>query len=146
MTTEQMEISVNLKNEKVQFAATSKRGQLITVDHRPPVGDGDGYQPLELLLMSLASCSASTIVTQLRKMNKDVDSFEVKAQGIKNGLRAAAFDRIFLHFNLRSRNVQDKDMLDVIRLSEESYCPVWAMLKNNVDVVPEYHISPVFND
>ncbi len=146
MTPEQLEISLNLINQKVQFSAGSRQQPAITIDYKPPIGDGQGYMPLELLLMSLASCSGSTIITLLRKMKKSVSSFEVRAQGVRRGQHPTAFEKIFLHFTLNSADAQDRDMMDAIRLSEESYCPVWAMLKNNVEVIPEYQISPIFSD
>ena len=146
MTPEQLEISLSLINEKVQFSALSKNHPAITIDYKAPIGDGQGLMPLELLLMSLASCSGSTILTLLRKMKKSVASFEVRAQGVRRGQHPTAFEKIFLHFALNSSDANDKDMADAIRLSEESYCPVWAMLRNNVEVIPEYHITPIFND
>jgi len=38
---------------------------------------------------------------------------------------------------LESKDAQDADLEKAIRLSEETYCPVWAMLKGTVDVVCE---------
>jgi putative redox protein len=31
-------------------------------------------------------------------------------------------------------------MQRAIRLSEETFCPVWAMLKNNVEIITEHRI------
>jgi putative redox protein len=48
--------------------------------------------------------------------------------------------KIFLEYTLNSKDAEDKHVQEAIRLSEEKYCPVWAMVKNNVEVVTEYKI------
>lgn len=77
---EQLEITANLTNQKVQFIGTaaSKSNPAITCDYPPPLGDGQGYTGLELLLMSLAVCSGTTIVYLPRKMGKNIPGFKVR--------------------------------------------------------------------
>jgi uncharacterized OsmC-like protein len=38
-------------------------------------------------------------------------------------------------------NATDADVEKAIQLSEETVCPVWAMLKNNVEIGWEYRIG-----
>jgi putative redox protein len=66
------QVTVTLTNNKLQFTGISPSNpdRLITFDYKPPIGDGDGYNGLELLLMSLAGCSSTAIVFLLRKMEK----------------------------------------------------------------------------
>jgi len=49
------EVTVRLTNQKVQFTGVSNANpeQPITFDYKPPIGDGLGYNGLELLLMSI---------------------------------------------------------------------------------------------
>ena len=58
---EQLEVTVNSTNQKVQFTGVARSNPAITMDYTPPLGDGQGYMPLELLLMSLATCSGATV-------------------------------------------------------------------------------------
>ena len=53
------EVTVHLANEKVQFigVSASNPDRFITFDYKPPIGDGKGFNGLELLLMSLGGCS-----------------------------------------------------------------------------------------
>jgi putative redox protein len=137
---EQLEVMVNSTDHKVQCMGTAGANPAITFDYRQPLGDGQGYTPLEVLLMSLAVCSVTTIVYLLRKMKKNVSGFKVNAKGIRRETHPTSLEKISLEFILTSRDIADSEMQKAIQLSEDTYCPVWAMLKNNVEIKTEYKI------
>ena len=137
---EQLEVTVNLTNRKVQFTGISRSNPPITFDYDPPLGDGQGYTGLEMLLMSLAACSGTSIVALLRNMKKNVSGFRVNGKGIRRSEHPTSFQKIFLEYTLNSKDAEDKDIEKAIQLSEEKYCPVWDMVKNNVEVITEYKI------
>ncbi len=140
---QQLEVAVSLINNKVQFAGSSRSNPAVRCDYFPPIGDGEGYTGLELRLMSLAVCSATAIVHLLRKMGRDVSGFKVDARGLRKDTLPMSFEKIFLDFAVTSRDAEDIDIGKVIRLSEESYCPVWALLKNNVEIVTAHRKETV---
>jgi putative redox protein len=143
MMSEQLEeVTVHLSNEKVQFVGLSKSNpdHPIPFDYKPPIGDGKGYNGLELLLMSLSGCSATAIVFLLRKMGKTISGLTVIAKGVRREQPPVKFEKIFLEFILNSKDTKDADIRKAIQLAEQSVCPVWQMIKNNVEVVPEYKI------
>ena len=127
------QVTVNLTNDKVQFTGTSKSNPTrpIAFDFKPPMGDGEGYNGLELLLMSLAGCSGTTILYLLRKMGKKISGLKVNAKGIKRDQPPIKFEKIFLEFLLTSEDTQDAEMHKAIELAKASVCPVWQMVKNN---------------
>ena len=137
------EVTVQLVNQKVQFTGVSKSnpGRPVSFDYKAPIGDGQGFNGLELLLMSLSGCSGTSVVYLLRKMGKNVSSFTVNAKGLRRDRLPIKFEKIFLEFVLTSPDAKDADMEKAIRLSEESVCPVWQMVKNNVEVVADYKIT-----
>ena len=137
---EQLEVTVTSTDQKVQCAGVARDNPVVTFDYRPPLGEGQGYTPLELLLMSLAVCSVTTIVYLLRKMRKNVSAFKVNAKGIRRDVHPTSLEKIYLEFILNSKDAADDDIQKAIRLSEETYCPVWAMLRNNVEVITGYKI------
>jgi putative redox protein len=143
MMSEQFEeVTVNLTNQKVQFTGVSKSNpdHPIAFDYKVPLGDGQGYNGLELLLMSFAGCSGTAIVYLLRKMKKDISGMKVNAKGLRRDQPPIKFEKIFIEFILNSKDAKDVDIQKAIQLAEESVCPVWQMIKNNVEVVPEYKI------
>lgn len=136
----QLEVSVDLTNQKVQFTGVARANSAIMIDCLPPLGDGQGYTPLELLLISLASCSGTTVLTLLRKMRKNISGLKVNATGIRREQPPTSFQKITLEFVISSEDVQSSEVEKAIKLTEETYCPVWTMLKNNVEVIPEFRI------
>jgi putative redox protein len=73
-------------------------------------------------------------------MGKTVSGLEVKAKGIRTNYPPVKFQKIFLEFILSSKDVKDPDIQNAIHLAEKEVCPVWQMIKNNVEVIPEYKI------
>lgn len=142
MSEQKEEVTVKLINQKVQFTGVSNSNpeQPITFDYKPPIGDGMGYNGLELLLMSFSGCSATAIVYLLRKMRKTVSGLEVNAKGIRREQPPIKFEKILIEFILNSKDTNNEDMQKAIQLAEESVCPVWQMIKDNVKVETEYRI------
>jgi putative redox protein len=142
MAEPQEEVTVRLINQKIKFAGLSKANpdRPITFDYRPPLGDGKGYNGLELLLMSFCGCSATAVVYLLRKMGKTVSGMEVVAKGVRKNEPPIKFTKIFIEFIVNSQDARDSDIERAIGLAEESVCPVWQMIKNNVQVVPAFRI------
>jgi putative redox protein len=138
---EQLMVTASLINEKVKFKGESRSNPEIILDYTPPIGDGEGYTSLELLLISLASCSGTSITLLLRRMGKDVSGLKINVRGNRREQHPTSFDKIFLEFNLDSKDAEDVDVEKVIKLSEESICPVWNMIKNNVEISYEYKIE-----
>lgn len=129
--------------EKLHFRGQAERDQVVAIDHAPPLGDGNGIKPMELLLMSLASCSAQTVISLLQKMRQDVRGFTVKAEGARRAEHPAVFTEIRLAFEIEGNDLSAEAVEKAIRKSEEKYCPVWAMLKPGVKISFSYKIQPV---
>ena len=136
------EVTIRLINDKVRFTGVSEANpdHPLSIDYVPPLGDGMGFRGLELFLLSFGGCSATAVVALLRKMGKTVAGFEVKAKGIRSGKPPIRLEKICIEFLLESKDAEEKDLRRAVQLAEESLCPVWQLIKNNVDVVPEYRI------
>jgi putative redox protein len=142
MSEQYEEVTIHLTNQKIRLTGVSKANPdcPIIFDYKPPIGDGQGYNGLELLLMSLSGCSATALVYLLRKMGKTVSGLEVKAKGLKRKQPPIKFEKIFLDFVVNSKDAKDSDLQKALHLAEQSVCPVWQMVKNNVEVVAEFKI------
>jgi putative redox protein len=116
-------------------------GHEVQIDYIPPFGGNDGIMPLELLLISLAGCSLHTVLLLLKKKGKTIDKFEVHAVGKRRDEHPTVFTNIELQYNLRGDNLIAPSVEEAIKLSEETYCPVWAMLKNNVAISWKYSVG-----
>jgi putative redox protein len=138
---EQIEATVKLTNEKIQFTGSSRDNREVIMDYFPPLGDGKGYTGLELLLVSFGGCSSTSIVYLLRKMGKSINGFKVNLRGIRKDKPPLSFSQIYMEFIVNSDDVIDSDMQRAIKLSEDSVCPVWDMIKNNVEIITNYKIE-----
>ena len=137
MNNNQLEVAVCLTNQKVQFTGVSKSNpdRPIAFDYLPPLGDGQGYRGLELLLMSFAGCVSSTIVYLLRKMGKNISGFKMNASGI-NRILPLSLQKIYLEIVLESKDTDDSDLQSIIKQAEK-LSPVWAAIRNNIEVSTE---------
>lgn len=136
----ELSVSLNLVNDKLHFIAQTGSNEPVSIDYTPPLGDNLGYTSLELLLMSLASCIGSAVLVLLRKMGKSAPALEINASGIRREQHPTCFSVINLHLVLKSADVSNADLEKVVGLADEKLCPVYAMIKGNVDVVITHRI------
>ncbi len=137
----ELNASVCLVNQKLQFMGNVENNDPVSIDYTPPLGDNLGYTSLELLLLSLSSCIGTAVLTFLRKMKKTINGCEITASGIRREEHPTCFRTIFLTINLKSPDTSSDDFQKVLKLSEETYCPVWALLKGNVEIDVKCKIS-----
>lgn len=132
--------SVVLINDKLHFTGLVTGNEPIYIDYTPPLGDNLGYTSLELLLLSLTSCVGSSVLTFLRKMGKTILECEIHADGQRKQEHPTGFKKITVQINIKSPDVTDNDLIKVIKLSEDTYCPVLSMIKGNVEIITKFKI------
>jgi putative redox protein len=137
----ELNAKITLINDKLNFKAFAGENESISIDYVPPLGDNLGYTSLELLLLSLSSCIGSSVLIFLRKMRKTITGFEIHSRGIRREEHPTCFKTIILTIDLKSDDTAEEDLKKVIKLSEDTYCPVWAMIKGNVEVEIKYNIT-----
>jgi uncharacterized OsmC-like protein len=133
--------SIRLINDKLHFTGTVGNNAPVSIDYISPLGDDLGYTSLELLLLSLESCIGSAILTFLRRMGKTINDCEIHAKGLRREEHPTGFRQIIVDINITSPDVTEEDMLKVINLSEEKYCPVLAMIRGNTEVEINFQID-----
>lgn len=137
----ELNASITLVNDRLHFKANAGENDPISIDYTPPLGDNLGYTSLELFLFSLSSCVGSSVLTFLRKMRKTITAFAIHSRGIRREEHPTCFSSITLTIDVESDDAICEDLNKVIKLSEDTYCPVWAMIKGNVSVEIKYNIT-----
>jgi putative redox protein len=127
--------------EKLHLEGRAAFEHDVPLDFDPPLGDGKGIKPMELVLISLAGCSGQTVVSLLQKMRQEVREFSVEAVGTKVEDHPKVFSAIHLTFKVRGAGLDPALVEKAVRLSEEKYCPVWAMLKTGAKVSSEVKLE-----
>jgi putative redox protein len=90
--------------------------------------------PMELVLIGLCGCTASDVVSILRKKREPFTSVEVRAEGDKATTPPTVYTEIRLTYTVGG-NVSHKAVEDAVRLSEEKYCSVSAMLSKTAKII-----------
>jgi putative redox protein len=106
----------------------------LPIDYVPPLGDDRGFMPLEMLLISLAGCSGASVALLLGRAGQDVAGLEVSASAERRTEHPTVFTSIQLEFRIKGAGLDPAAVAKAIRVSEERFCPVWAMLKPGVPI------------
>jgi putative redox protein len=136
----ELNASVRLINNKLHFSGNADNNDPVSIDYTPPLGDNLGYTSLELLLLSLSSCVGSAVLTFLRRMNKSILSCEINAKGYRKEEHPTGFKSIIVDIIIGSPDISEDDMIKVIKLSEEKYCPVHSMIKGSTAIDIKFKI------
>ncbi len=129
-------------DDKTMFSATARDNPEIIIDYFPPIGTGYGYTSLELFMSSFGSCVSSTLLSLFRyRMKKKVDGVAVKVEGTVREEHPKALQHILLSLTFKSKELTKAEALEVLKVAEEKMCPVWSMIKGNVDVEVNIEIS-----
>ena len=119
---------------------SGRAGRSVAVDFAPEGEELDGFTPLELLLTSLAGCSGQVVVGLLKRMGQEVKDLTVHARGIKKEVHPTVLTSIELEFEFRGGRIDGASVVKALELSEERFCPVWAMLKAAAPIKASYRL------
>jgi putative redox protein len=132
--------SILLLNQKLHFKGIVEGNNPISIDYTSPFGDDLGYTSLELFLLSLSSCAGSAILVILRKMNKQIDFFEISSQGVRKESHPTGFSSITLQVNLKSPNINSDEIQKVLERIEV-ICPVLSMIDKSVLITIDFKLN-----
>src|ERR1700730_1386488 len=123
--------------EEQKFLATSPSGHAIAVDSDRETNSAPG--PMELVLMALGTCTATDVVTVLRKKRQKLESLEVVCSGERAAEPPTVWTKLEILYRLRGE-LDDAAVKHAIELSEDKYCSVAAMLKKTATISWRYEI------
>jgi putative redox protein len=124
------------------FEAEAGSGGGVIVDGAPKIGgEGRGMRPMELLLTSLASCSAMDVVHILRRQKEPLEDLRIEVEGTRADAVPAVFTAIHLRFTATGA-VSERKLQRAVALSVEKYCSVRSSLAPEVEVTYEARLAP----
>ena len=121
-----------------RFVANASSGHAIVIDSDRERNTAAG--PMEMVLMGLCACTATDVVSILRKKREPFVGVNVRAEAVRATEAPTVYTSIKLIYTV-SGQVSRKSVEDAVRLSEEKYCGVSAMLKCTAKIVTEVRIS-----
>jgi len=139
MTTELSVHAVYLDGMRV--VAKSGDHQILTDYPLPPGRPVEGLTSLELLLASLATCAANSVLAVLKgKMNQPVAGLEIHARGHRREQHPTVLTEISLEFIVKGA-VDPEAVAKSLKIAEDQLCPVWNMLKSGTPIIATYRIA-----
>ncbi|MCU1271083.1 MAG: OsmC-like protein [Acidobacteriaceae bacterium] len=121
---------------QMQFEGTGNAGHTVLMDGESKAGDS----PMDLVLIALCGCTASDVVSILQKKRELPTAVEVSAHAEKAPEPPRVYTEIKLVYRV-SGKVTRKAVEDAVRLSEEKYCSVAAMLNKTARITYEIHLD-----
>jgi putative redox protein len=121
-----------------RFVANASSGHAIVIDSDRQRNTAAG--PMEMVLMGLCACTGSDVVSILRKKREPFSGVHVRAEAERATEPPTVYKSIKLVYTV-SGKVSRKAVEDAVRLSEEKYCSVSAMLKCTARITTEVHLS-----
>src|SRR6187455_840562 len=113
---------------KLQGATQS--GKTVMMDS----GDkSESASPAELVLQALAGCTMMDMVLMITKARKKITKFWIDVEAEEAETFPKVYTDIHLTYNIEGEDL-DKNLIErSIKLSEEKYCRVHAMLSKSVN-------------
>src|ERR1700757_2999848 len=125
MIAAKVELTQPLKQQR-QFAALTGSGHTFLLDD---AAGGTGPKPIELMAAGLAGCTAFDVITIMRqKYHQKVTGYEVRVEADQAERPPQVFTAVRVHHVITGVDVEPAVLEEAIRLSEEKYCSVGAML------------------
>lgn len=118
--------------EKFRFEGAASSNHAIVLDGDKTLGSS----PMELVLIGLCGCTGYDVVSILEKKREPLASLEVRAQAERAPNPPAVYTEIKLIYRVGGK-VSHKAVEDAVRLSEEKYCSVSAMLNKTAKIITE---------
>ncbi|NOZ30014.1 MAG: OsmC family protein [Chloroflexi bacterium] len=127
----------------MEFAGTAASGHTVVMDSSAEHGGRNaGFRPMELLLISLAGCTAMDVISILRKKRQKVTGFEINVRGEQADTHPHKYTDIHVEYVVRGEDISPQAVERAIQLSEEKYCSVEATIRGVARITSSYRIEP----
>ena len=137
MITAKVELTQSLQQRR-QFVASTGTGHNLLLDD---TAGGTGPKPIELVAAGLAGCTAFDVVTILRqKFHQKVTGYEVRVEADQSERPPQVFTAVRIHHVVAGFDIDVAALEEAIRLSEEKYCSVGAMVQKTASFHTTYEV------
>jgi putative redox protein len=130
-----LEISAKLQwVEGMKFEA-EVQGRKVEVNSADEMGRA--FTPMELFLVALGGCTGMDFQWILERQRQHVRGLEISVRGKRRDEDPRYYEEINLNYTVSGSQIQRDAVERAIRLSQEKYCSVKAMLKDSI----KFHIT-----
>jgi len=101
---------------------------------------GEHIRPMQMVLVALAGCSGVDVVSILQKKRVTFSDLQIEVSGERADTHPKVYTDIYMSYSIWGEDIKEKDVEQAIRLSEDKYCSVSAMLKSTAKIHSDYKI------
>jgi len=124
--------------EGYKLEGTTDNGKTVLMD----TGDNQiAASPAQLLLQALAGCTMMDCVLILTKSRKKPDEFWVDVEAEEANMHPKIFTKIHLTYHFTGKDLDAATVERAIKLSEDTYCRVHAMLRSKSEITSSYKLN-----
>jgi len=137
-------MSANLYKATIQYAGdeffigTTPGGYAQTIDAK--ADRKHAPTPLEMLLVSVAACTAVDVVSILEKKRQRVTDYRVEISGERREEHPRAFVKFHIHHIVQGHDVSEQAVAQAIELSDTKYCSVAATVRPTAEIQTSFEI------
>jgi len=96
--------------------------------------------PMEMLLVSVAACTAADVISILEKKRQNVSDYRIEVSGVRRAEYPQAFVKFHVHHIVYGRDVSEQVVARAIELSDTKYCSVAATVRPTAEITTSFEI------
>lgn len=121
-------------DDSQMFIGRDSFGHVVMAGSWPKDNDNEwtewkALKPSDMLVLSLASCSAYDVVMILKRQRQDITAVYISADATQAPEPPYQFTHIHLHYTIKGNDLDPNKVERAIDLSENKYCSVAATIK-----------------
>lgn len=134
------EITINWL-ENMSFE-TEINGHKLYLDADESVGGNNrGPRPKPFMMVALAGCTGMDVVSILKKMRIEIESFSVKVEGELTEEHPKRFESMKIIYSFKGNNLSEEKLKKAVELSQDRYCGVSANYRDAMKLDYEIRID-----
>jgi putative redox protein len=120
---------------------TEINGHRIIMDATPEAGGENlGPRPKPFMLSALGGCTGMDVISILKKMQVEIESFNVLVEGELTEEFPKHFSKMHVIYEFTGKDLPLEKLKKAVALSEERYCGVSAVYRKAMEVTSEIRV------
>lgn len=128
----QMQFETEITGGKIMFDADESFG-----------GNNLGVSPKEAMLSTLAGCTGMDVVSLLKKMRLEFNSFRIEIDGQLTDEHPKVYSAVEVRYYFTGDNLDKSKIEKAVDLSVNKYCGVYDMFRSFAEMKYSIHINEV---
>lgn len=120
------------------FIGTPPSGHSVIIDTK--ADNKSAPSPLEMLLMSVAACTATDVVSIMAKKRQKISAYKVEITGERRDEYPRAFTAFHIHHLVYGQDVSEQALAQAVELSDTKYCSVAATVRPTAKITTSFEV------